>query len=92
MSELNNSRSLNDPRVPGQHFLATGFVELPKQHDAEADEIVKIVRKFNGFSEGKAPHCEHGFGKFEYLGKTCFWKIDAYVRDRHPVGVTAQVF
>ena len=47
----------------------------------DGDEIVQIVSEFNVFTEHNDPHGEHDFGTFEYLGETCFWKIDAYNND-----------
>ncbi|WP_299153415.1 DUF3768 domain-containing protein [uncultured Tateyamaria sp.] len=70
-----------DPSVPGTRFLTAGIIELLSRNKVDGDEIVQIVSEFNVFTEGNDPHGEHDFGTFEYLGETCFWKIDAYDND-----------
>ena len=70
-----------DPSVPGMRFLTAGIIELLKRNKVDGDEIVQIVSEYNVFIEDNDPHGEHDFGTFEYLGETCFWKIDAYDND-----------
>ncbi|WP_299871064.1 DUF3768 domain-containing protein [uncultured Sulfitobacter sp.] len=62
-------------------FLTAGIIELLKRNKVDGDEIVQIVSEFSVFTEDNDPHGEHDFGTFEYLGETCFWKIDAYDND-----------
>lgn len=81
IAELNDQFRLCDPSIPGMRFLTAGIIELLKRNKVDGDEIVQIVSEFNVFTEDNDPHREHDFGTFEYLGETCFWKIDAYDND-----------
>ncbi|MDF3415787.1 DUF3768 domain-containing protein [Sulfitobacter sp. M57] len=81
IAELNDKFRRCDSSVPGMRFLTAGIIELLKRSNVDGDEIIKIVSEFNVFTEGNDPHGEHDFGTFEYLGETCFWKIDAYDND-----------
>ena len=81
IAQLNDAFRKGDPSVPGQRFMTAGIIELLKRNHLGADEIVQIVSEFNVFTEDNDPHGEHDFGTFEYLGETCFWKIDAYDND-----------
>ena len=38
---------------------------------------------FENFTPENDPYYEHDFGSFEHEGKTIFWKIDCYDRDRN---------
>ncbi len=78
---LNDRFRQGDPKVPGRWFATVGISELLKRHDVEIDRIVEAVLVFDSFTEDNDPHGEHDFGQFEYLGETCFWKIDCYDND-----------
>lgn len=81
IAQLNDAFRRCDPSVPGMRFLTAGIIELLKRNKLDGDEIVQIVSELNVFTEDNDPHGEHDFGTFEYLGETCFWKIDAYDND-----------
>ena len=81
IAQQNDRFRRGDPSVPGQRFVTMGIKELLKQHEVDGDDIMRIVSEFNVFTEDNDPHGEHDFGNFEYLGETCFWKIDCYDND-----------
>jgi len=84
MSSTDTIRELNDAfrtafRGRGDVFLTAAIAALPEE---EQGEIVRRVQRFDAFTPENDPHCEHDFGSFEHAGKTVFWKIDYYDRDR----------
>ncbi len=81
IAQLNDQFRRCDPSIPGMRFLTAGIIELLKRNSVDGDEIVRTVSEFNVFTEDNDPHGEHDCGTFEYLGETCFWKIDAYDYD-----------
>lgn len=78
IAALNDAFRRGDPNVPGQRFVTAGIIHLLKRNQLGASEIVGIVSGFNEFTEDNDSHSEHDFGSFQYLGETCFWKIDHY--------------
>lgn len=40
--------------------------------------MLRIIRDFDAFDEGNDPHGERDFGRFEFEGTACLWKIDYY--------------
>jgi len=65
---------LNDLHRRTQPFmLTTGIVGLDK-----LDEITRLVREHDSFTEDNDPYGEHDFGSFDLAGKRLFWKIDYY--------------
>jgi hypothetical protein len=77
-------RELNDAfrtsfRGHGDVYLTAGIAALPEEERAE---IVRRVQGFDAFTPDNDPHFEHDFGSFECAGKTIFWKLDYYDRDR----------
>ncbi|WP_375414579.1 DUF3768 domain-containing protein [uncultured Bradyrhizobium sp.] len=72
-------RELNDAfraTFKGGKVLMTASVEeLPACVKAEA---LLIVGTFSAFTPDNDPHGEHDFGKFKFVGRTFFWKIDYY--------------
>ena len=40
------------------------------------------VQRFDTFTPDNDPYFEHDFGSFEHAGKTVFWKLDYFDRDR----------
>jgi len=81
IAQQNDRFRKGDPSVPGMRFLTGGIIELLKRNKVDGHEIVQIVSEFNVFTEDNDPNGEHDFGTFEYLGETCFWKIDCYDND-----------
>ena len=84
MSSTARIRELNDAfrttlRGNGDVYLTAGVAALPEEEQAE---IVRRVQTFDAFTPDNDPHFEHDFGSFEHAGKTVFWKLDCYDRDR----------
>ena len=44
----------------------------------ELQEVVSLVRRFDGFNEDNDPYGEHDFGMVEFKGEKYFWKFDYY--------------
>jgi len=77
-------RELNDAfrttlRGNGDVYLTSGVAALPEEEQAE---IVRRVQRFDAFTPDNDPHYEHDFGSFKHAGKTVFWKLDYFDRDR----------
>jgi hypothetical protein len=72
-------RQLNDAfraTFKGGKVLMTASVEeLPATVKAHA---LLMVGEFSSFTADNDPHGEHDFGKFDFVGRTFFWKIDYY--------------
>ena len=65
--------------IGGRVVFTQGLVALP---EADRDAIVKIIQRFDDFSEHENdPYSEHDFGSFDYKGDTIFFKIDYYDTD-----------
>ena len=84
MSSTAKIRELNDAfrttlRGNGDIYLTAGVAALPEEEQAE---IVRCVQRFDAFTPDNDPYFEHDFGSFEHTGKTVFWKLDCYDRDR----------
>jgi len=43
-------------------------------------ELLRLVRDFDTFTEANDPYGERDFGRFEFGGTACYWKIDYYDR------------
>lgn len=57
-----------------QPFMLTkGVLELGR-----LDEITRLLRDYDDFSEDNDPYGEHDFGSFDFGGKKLFWKFDYY--------------
>ena len=82
MSDTDAIRSLNDrfragdASVPGQVFFTRGLADLLEESGTSPLDLMHPVRTFDAFTPDNDPHREHDFGSFEFLGHTCFWKID----------------
>ena len=84
MSSTDTIRELNDAfrttfSGNGDVYLTRAVAALPEH---EQTEIVRRVQRFDTFTPDNDPHYEHDFGSFEHAGKTIFWKIEYYDRDR----------
>ena len=84
MSSTAKIRELNDAfrttlSGNGDVYLTAGVAALPEEEQAE---IVRRVQRFDAFTPDNDPYFEHDFGSFEHAGKTVFWKLDYYDRDR----------
>jgi hypothetical protein len=59
----------------GRVVMTASVEELPACVKAHA---LLMVGEFSAFTGDNDPHDEHDFGKFEFVGRTFFWKIDYY--------------
>jgi hypothetical protein len=73
------ARELNDAFrksfTGGKVVMTASVAELPEM--VRANALLEVSR-FDRFTEDNDPHGEHDFGSFELVGRTFFWKIDAY--------------
>jgi hypothetical protein len=42
------------------------------------NDLIKLVKEFDDFTEDNDPHHEHDMGKIEFNGESYFFKIDYY--------------
>ena len=72
-------RELNDAFrksfTGGKVVMTASVAALPEMIRANA--LLEVVR-FDHFTPDNDPRGEHDFGSFELVGRTFFWKIDAY--------------
>ena len=72
-------RELNDAFrktfAGGKVVMTASVAALPDMVTAHA--LVEVSR-FDNFTPENDPHGEHDFGIFELVGRTFYWKIDAY--------------
>ena len=87
MSGKDTIRSLNDrfrqgdESVTGQIVITRGLVDLLEETGKTPDDLMHPVRQDDAFAPDNDPHREHDFGSFEFLGYTCFWKLDYFAPD-----------
>lgn len=74
---------LNDRFRQGDHTLGqvdtTQLVQALSSEDQQ--ELFRLVRVFDDFTEDNDPYGEHDFGNIEFKGEKYFWKIDCYALD-----------
>ena len=75
---LNDRFRKGDTTVPGQILITRGLADLLEERKIDMTELAVQVRDFDQFTPENDPHKAHDFGKFEFLGETCFWKIDVF--------------
>jgi hypothetical protein len=63
----------------GTAVMTTGIAALGAEAVAR---IVKTITVYDDFCNANDPHQEHDFGAFEADGKTIFFKIDYYDKNR----------
>jgi hypothetical protein len=72
-------RALNDAFrksfAGGKVVMTPSVAELPDM--VRANALLEVSR-FDRFTADNDPHGEHDFGSFDMVGRTFFWKIDAY--------------
>jgi hypothetical protein len=44
----------------------------------QLNDLIKLVKEFDDFTEDNDPHHEHDMGKIEFNGESYFFKIDYY--------------
>ena len=79
--ELNDRFRQGDITVPGQSVITRGLVDLLEETGKTPDDLMHPVRQYDAFTPDNDPYHQHDFGSFEFLGYTCFWKLDYYSPD-----------
>lgn len=69
---------LRSTGIGGQIFLTVGVAGLP---EAEMNEIVGAVRRFDKFTPDNDPYGEHDFASLVVAGHRIMWKIDYFPPD-----------
>ena len=59
----------------GKVVMTASVAALPEM--VRANALLEVAR-FSNFNEENDPHGEHDFGNFQLVGRTFYWKIDAY--------------
>jgi hypothetical protein len=70
-----NDRFRKGDRTLGKH---TASVLVNALTSEQQQELTRLVRVFNDFTEGNDPYGEHDFGSIEFEGEKYFWKISYY--------------
>jgi Protein of unknown function (DUF3768) len=74
IAELNDRFRKGD-RTLGKHIAS---VLVNALNSEQQQELTRLVRVFNDFTEGNDPHQEHDFGSVEMDSEKYFWKIDYF--------------
>jgi hypothetical protein len=74
IAELNDRFRKGD-RTLGKHMASARVNALTSE---QQQELTRLVRVFNDFTEGNDPHGEHDFGVIEFEGDEYDFKIDYY--------------
>ncbi|UJB72522.1 DUF3768 domain-containing protein (plasmid) [Acaryochloris sp. 'Moss Beach'] len=71
---------LNDRFRQGDHTLGEIYTtQLVKGLSSEEQqELFRLVRVFDEFTEDNDPYGEHDYGRIEFKGEQYLWKIDYY--------------
>lgn len=67
-----------DPALPGRIVMTSGIRNLLDEVGKDVNSVINVVQAFDTFTEDNDPYGEHDFGKFNFEGRSCFWKIDLY--------------
>lgn len=62
--------------IPNESLRLT--IGIFSKESKEIAEIIKLVKKFDVFTEDNDPYGEHDFGIIEYKSQRIFWKIDYF--------------
>ena len=76
--DLNDSFRKGNTSIPGTAVMTIGIHSFLAEKGEEFEALINEVREFEDFNEDRGPNDEHDFGKFNYLGKEIYWKIDLY--------------
>lgn len=79
IAEQNDRFRRGDQTIPGQVVVTAGIQHLIEEAGHHLTDIFDIVREFDVFTEDNDPHGERDFGRFDFEGQSCYWKIDLYV-------------
>ena len=74
---------LNDRFRQGDHSLGQ-VVTTPGVNDLSPEdqqELFRLLRTFDDFTEENDPNGEHNRARFEFKGEKYLWKIDYYALD-----------
>jgi Protein of unknown function (DUF3768) len=74
IAELNDRFRKGD-RSLGKHMASERVNALTSE---QQQELTRLVRVFNNFTEGNDPHGEHDFGAVEFDGEKWYFKIDYF--------------
>jgi hypothetical protein len=74
IAELNDRFRKGD-RTLGRHMASVLVNALTSE---QQQELTRLVRVFDTFTEGNDPYSEHDFGSVEMEREKYFWKIDYY--------------
>jgi hypothetical protein len=58
--------------------VTQGIKALLEDNGEDFEAMAAVVQAYDEFSEDNDPYGEHDFGKFEFMGADCYWKIDQY--------------
>lgn len=70
-----------EPGIPGRWLVTSGLAALLSEHERAPLEVISLVQAFDQFTPDNDPYGTREFGSFQFLGETCFWKIDLYDND-----------
>jgi Protein of unknown function (DUF3768) len=70
-----NDRFRKGDRSLGKHMASVMVNALTSE---QQQELTRLVRVFNDFTEDNDPYSERDFGSVEMEGEKYFWKIDYY--------------
>ncbi len=70
-----NDRFRKGDRTLGKHMASARVNALTSE---QQQELTRLVRVFNDFTEGNDPHGEHDFGAVEFEGEKWFFKLDYF--------------
>jgi Protein of unknown function (DUF3768) len=70
-----NDRFRKGDRTLGKHMASARVNALTSE---QQQELTRLVRVFNDFTEGNDPHGERDFGSVELNEEKYLWKIDYY--------------
>jgi Protein of unknown function (DUF3768) len=74
IAELNDRFRKGD-RTLGKYMSS---VLVNALNSEQQQELTRLVRVFDTFTEGNDPYGEHDFGSIEFEGARYFWKISYY--------------
>lgn len=72
---LNKPVVFRDAEIAGVVTFTPGIQALPPERQ---QEVLRMIREFNSFTEENDPWGEHDFGSFDLDGETIMFKVDYY--------------
>ena len=77
IAELNDRFRKGDFNL-GRTVTTQCVNDLPSE---DQQELFRLLRTFDDFTEGNDPYGEHDFGSIDFKDEKYFWKIDYYSPD-----------